>query len=150
MKNNDDLLKLENQLCFPLYAASRLVTREYQPYLEKLNITYPQYLVLLILWEKDGLTVNEIAKKLLLNTNTVTPLLKRMETDGILNRSTTTTDERKIIVKLSRKGKKLKEDALCIPEKLITELMKGPVKPDDLLNLKVLLQKMIVYMSEKQ
>jgi len=150
MNNNDELLKLENQLCFPLYAVSRLVTREYQPYLEKLNITYPQYLVLLILWEQDGLTVNEIAKKLLLNTNTVTPLLKRMETDGIINRNTTTTDERKVIVKLSKKGKKLKEDALCIPQKLITEFMNGPFKPDDLTNLKAILQKMIVYMSGKQ
>jgi DNA-binding MarR family transcriptional regulator len=149
MKNSDDLLKLDNQLCFPLYAASRLVTREYQPYLDKLNITYPQYLVLLILWEQDGLTVNEIAKKLLLNTNTVTPLLKRMETDGILNRSTTTVDERKVIVKLSKKGKNLKEEALCIPQKLITEFMNGPFKPDDLINLKAILQKMIVYMSKK-
>ncbi|NLD92327.1 MAG: MarR family transcriptional regulator [Fibrobacter sp.] len=149
MNNSDELLKLENQLCFPLYAASRLVTREYQPYLDRLNITYPQYLVLLILWEKDGLTVNEIAKKLLLNTNTVTPLLKRMEAVGILNRSTTTADERKVIVKLSRKGKKLKEDALCIPQQLIEEFMNGPVNSDDLLNLKAILQKMIVYLSEK-
>lgn len=149
MINNDELLKLENQLCFPLYAASRLVTREYQPYLEKLNITYPQYLVLLILWEQDGLTVNEIAKKLLLNTNTVTPLLKRMETDGILNRCTTRSDERKIIVKLSKKGKKLKDQALCIPQKLIEEFMSGPFKTDDLINLKAILQKMIVFMSEK-
>ncbi len=149
MNNSDELLKLGNQLCFPLYAASRLVTREYQPHLEKLNITYPQYLVLLILWEKDGLTVNEIAKKLLLNTNTVTPLLKRMETEGILSRSTTTTDERKVIVKLSRKGKKLKEDALCIPQQLKAEFMNGPVNSDDLMNLKAILQKMIVYLSEK-
>lgn len=149
MNNSDELLKLENQLCFPLYAASRLVTREYQPYLENLHITYPQYLVLLILWEKDGLTVNEIAKKLLLNTNTVTPLLKRMETEGILNRSTTTTDERKVIVKLSRKGNKLKEDALCIPQQLIAEFMNGPFNSDDLMNLKAILQKMIVFLSEK-
>ncbi len=148
MNKKDELLKLKNQLCFPLYAASRLVTREYQPYLEKLNITYPQYLVLLILWEEDGLTVNEIAKKLLLNTNTVTPLLKRMETDGILNRNNTAIDERIVIVKLTKKGKSLKEEALCIPEKLIAELMKGPVKLDELINLKNVLQKMIDHLSK--
>lgn len=148
MNKKDELLKLQNQLCFPLYAASRLVTREYQPYLEKLNITYPQYLVLLILWEEDGLTVNEIAKKLLLNTNTVTPLLKRMESEGIINRSSTTTDERKVLVKLTEKGKKLKEEALCIPEKLIAELMKGSVKLDELVNLKAVLQKMIDHLSK--
>lgn len=66
-------LKLENQLCFPIYAASRLITREYKPYLDNLGITYPQYLVLMILWENDGLPVNDIAKKLILNTNTITP-----------------------------------------------------------------------------
>ncbi len=75
-------LKLENQLCFPVYAASRLITREYQPFLDRLGITYPQYLVLMILWEEDGVPVNDIAKKLILNTNTITPLLKRMEKDA--------------------------------------------------------------------
>ncbi|NJO70307.1 MAG: MarR family transcriptional regulator, partial [Bacteroidetes bacterium] len=76
-------LKLENQLCFPVYAVSRLITREYQPYLNKLGITYPQYLVLLVLWEHSSMTVNEISQKLILNTNTITPLLKRMESLGI-------------------------------------------------------------------
>ena len=66
-------LKLDNQLCFPVYAASRLIIREYQPYLEKLNITYPQYLVLMVLWETDELSVNDISKRLILNTNTITP-----------------------------------------------------------------------------
>ncbi|MDP3437320.1 MAG: MarR family transcriptional regulator, partial [Bacteroidales bacterium] len=79
-----DQLKLENQLCFPVYATSRLITREYQPFLDKLQITYPQYLVLMVLWENDTLPVNDIAKKLILNTNTITPLLKRMEQQGLL------------------------------------------------------------------
>jgi DNA-binding MarR family transcriptional regulator len=149
MNNNEDRLKLQNQLCFPLYAASRLVTREYQPYLEKLHITYPQYLVLLVLWEDDELTVNEIAKKLLLNTNTVTPLLKRMETDGIVSRKNATDDERKVLVKLTAKGRKMKEAALCIPEKLAAELMAGPMKLDELIELKVTLQKIIDYLSKK-
>ena len=72
-------LKLENQLCFPFYAVSRLIIRAYQEDLDRLGITYPQYLVMMVLWEKDGISVNEIAEKLILNTNTVTPLLKRME-----------------------------------------------------------------------
>ena len=75
----DEVLKLENQLCFPLYASSRLVTRMYQPLLEKLDITYPQYLIMLVLWENDTITIKEIGRKLLLETNTLTPLLKRME-----------------------------------------------------------------------
>jgi DNA-binding MarR family transcriptional regulator len=75
-------LKLENQLCFPLYTASRLVIQEYQPHLDKLGVTYPQYLVLMILWETDSIAVNEITRRLILNTNTITPVLKRMEAQG--------------------------------------------------------------------
>src|SRR5512145_2779203 len=98
-------LKLSNQLCFPVYAASRFTTREYQPYLDKLGITYPQYLVLLVLWETDGISVNEIALKLILNTNTITPLLKRMEQQGIITRNRSEKDERKVVVSLTKKGK---------------------------------------------
>jgi DNA-binding MarR family transcriptional regulator len=76
-------LKLDNQLCFPFYAVSRLITRAYQADLDALGITYPQYLVLMILWENDKVTVNDVAEKLILNTNTVTPLLKRMEVMGL-------------------------------------------------------------------
>ena len=104
-------LKLENQLCFPVYAASRLITREYQPFLDQLKITYPQYLVLMVLWEHDGLPVNDIAKKLFLNTNTITPLLKRMEQQGLIKRNRSEADERKVLVQLTGKGKKLQEKA---------------------------------------
>ena len=90
-------LKLENQLCFPVYAASRLITREYQPFLDKLKITYPQYLVLMVLWEHGSLPVNDIAKKLILNTNTITPLLKRMEQQGLIIRNRSDKDERKVM-----------------------------------------------------
>ena len=99
-----DQLKLENQLCFPVYAASRLITQEYQPYLNELGITYPQYLVLMLLWEKGEMHVNDIAKKLILNTNTITPLLKRMEQQGIIQRQRSTTDERKVAVSLTEEG----------------------------------------------
>ena len=117
----DTLLQLNNQLCFPLYAASRAVTKLYQPLLEKLDITYPQYLILLVLWEDDALTVNEIGKKLMLETNTLTPLLKRMEVKGIVKRTRSMIDERRVIIKLESKGVSLKQQALCIP----TELLEG-------------------------
>jgi DNA-binding MarR family transcriptional regulator len=112
-------LKLSNQLCFPFYAASMLITRKYQPLLEQLNLTYPQYLVLLVLWENDSLNVGQITSALLLNTNTVTPLLKRMEASGLVQRHRSTTDERQVVVSLTPKGKDLREQAAQVPLKLI-------------------------------
>ena len=94
-------LKLENQLCFPVYAASRLIIREYQPHLDKLGITYSQYLVLMVLWEKDSIAVSEITQRLILNTNTVTPILKRMEAQGLITRQRSASDERKVIITLT-------------------------------------------------
>ena len=143
-------LKLENQLCFPVYAASRLITREYQPYLDKLGITYPQYLVLMILWENDGLTVNDISQKLILNTNTVTPLLKRMETMGIISRKRSETDERKVMISLTDKGMAMREEALEIPEKLVSALMAVNLMPNDLTDLKAKLYEIINYLSGKE
>lgn len=129
-------LKLQNQLCFPVYAASRLIIREYQPYLDRLGITYPQYLVLMILWEEDRMPVNDIAKKLLLNTNTVTPLLKRMEQQGMINRTRSKEDERKVIVQLTEKGVLLQEQAVLIPETLASQLLEGDLNIHDLIRLK--------------
>ncbi len=131
-----DQLKLENQLCFPVYAASRLITRAYQPHLDKLDITYPQYLVLMILWENDNIPVNDIAKKLILNTNTITPLLKRMEQQGFLKRERSKKDERKVIVCLTKKGMVLQKQASLIPEELASHLLTGKLKVDDLIKLK--------------
>ena len=142
-------LKLANQLCFPVYAASRLITREYQPFLDKLGITYPQYLVLMILWEKDGLPVNDIAKKLMLNTNTITPLLKRMEKDGIIRRKRSGEDERKVIVQLTGKGRELQEEAALIPEQLAARLMERELMIDDLVRLKGMLDSMIRSLSKQ-
>jgi DNA-binding MarR family transcriptional regulator len=117
-----DQLKLENQICFPLYAASRLIIRAYQEDLDKMGITYPQYLVLMVLWEHDELTVNEIAEKLILNTNTITPLLKRMEAQHILTREPSKIDQRKVIVKLTEQGNKLQIEASEIPFRLLNKL----------------------------
>jgi MarR family transcriptional regulator, organic hydroperoxide resistance regulator len=114
-----DQLKLENQICFPFYAISRLITRAYQPYLENLGITYPQYLVLLVLWDKDEVSVQHITEKLILNTNTVTPILKRMESIGLINRQKSKEDERRVIISLTQKGKEMKKEAAFIPEKLM-------------------------------
>jgi len=141
-------LKLANQLCFPVYAASRLITREYQPFLDKLSLTYPQYLVLMILWEEDGLPVNDIAKKLILNTNTITPLLKRMEKEGIIRRKRSGEDERKVMVQLTEKGRALQEEAARIPEQLAARLAEGELKIDDLVRLKVTLDSMIRSLSK--
>ncbi len=141
-------LKLENQLCFPVYAVSRLFTREYQPYLNKLNITYPQYLVLMILWEKDQIGVNDIAKKLILNTNTVTPLLKRMETQQLIKRSRSKNDERKVIVELTTKGKNLKNEASEIPQSLSQKLLDSPLNIEDLIDLKKNLELIIELLTK--
>jgi DNA-binding MarR family transcriptional regulator len=100
----EDQLKLDNQICFPLYSVSRLITKAYKPFLEKMGITYPQYLVLMVLWEHGNLSVNQIGEKLLLNTNTLSPLIKRMEKIDLLNRTRSTKDERSVRVELTEKG----------------------------------------------
>lgn len=142
-------LKLDNQLCFPIYAASRLITREYQPYLDKLEITYPQYLVLLVLWEHDGIGVNEIAQKLILNTNTITPLLKRMESQGLLSRERSSNDERKVIVRLTEKGMLMQNAAAEIPQQLGNEIVSSAISVEDLLLLKDKLYAIIDYLNKK-
>jgi DNA-binding MarR family transcriptional regulator len=136
-------LKLDNQVCFPVYAASRLITREYQPYLEEMGITYPQYLVLLVLWESDGITVNDITRKLILNTNTVTPLLKRMEVMGIITRKRSDDDERKVVVQLTQKGKRMREQASVIPEKLAKNILSGEMSINELIDLRDQLNRLI-------
>lgn len=117
-------LKLDNQLCFRLYTAARLVSGAYGPYFEKLGITYPQYLVLLVLWEKDRQPVNDIAKRLHLETNTVTPLLQRMENAGWVTRVKGEVDTRQRIVSLTETGKALEEQAKDIPNQLAREVAK--------------------------
>lgn len=108
-------LKLDNQLCFRFYTVSRLITQAYRPLLSRLGVTYPQYLVLLVLWEQDGRPVNDIAKRLFLETNTMTPLLKRMEQEGLVTRHTGDHDSRKVIVSLTEKGRSLEAFACDIP-----------------------------------
>ncbi len=113
--NVDSALQLDNQLCFALYSASLAMTKLYTPLLSALNLTYPQYLVLLVLWEQDGLTVTALGDRLYLNSGTLTPLLKRMETSGLLLRVRSQEDERRVQVSLTPEGKKLKARAATIP-----------------------------------
>jgi DNA-binding MarR family transcriptional regulator len=145
-----DQLKLENQICFPVYAATRLITRAYQPFLEELGLTYPQYLVLMVLWEADGLGVNEIAEKLLLQTNTITPLLKRMEKEGLLNRMRSRDDERKVLVSLTERGRHLEEKASLVPEELTTALGNTGMSREELMVLKSGLDKLVKLLRENE
>ncbi len=137
-------LKLENQICFPVYAASRLIIRKYQPYLEKLGITYPQYLVMLVLWEHEQLPVNDIAQKLILNTNTVTPLLKRMQTLGLLKREKDSLDERKVLIRLTEKGKIMQKEAESIPQNIADSIHCTSMNLEDLFSLKKQLEQLIL------
>lgn len=122
MMSKEETLLLENQICFPLYAASRLVTKLYQPLLKELDITYPQYLVLLVLWEKERQTVSQLSEQLFLESNTLTPMLKRLEAKGIVTRKRKTNDERVVEVSITAKGEVLKSKAECIPEQLWMKL----------------------------
>ena len=122
--------KLDNQLCFRLYTASRLLTQAYHPLLSSHGLTYPQYLVLLVLWEKDAQPVNDIAKRLKLETNTITPLLKRMEAEGILERKKGETDARQMIVSLTRKGKELQKKLADVPFTVGEAVMCHSVTPE--------------------
>ena len=125
-------LRLDNQVCFRLYSASRLIIQAYTPMLNQLGITYPQYLVLMVLWEKDCQPVNDIAHRLLLETNTVTPLLQRMEKLGIVQRQRGKADKRQQFVSLTAKGKAKEEQAFeIIPAGMGNELSTCPLQLED-------------------
>ena len=108
-------LLLDNQLCFALYSASLAMTKLYKPLLETLGLTYPQYLVMLVLWEQDGLTVSALGERLFLDSGTLTPLLKRMEQSGLVSRQRSVEDERRVEVRLTPDGSKLKTRAASVP-----------------------------------
>ncbi len=115
-RDNCDNLLLDNQVCFALHSTSLLMTKVYKPLLQALNLTYPQYLAMMVLWEKDGLTVGEISTRLLTDPGSLTPLLKRLETEGLLSRTRSKEDERVVIVKLTEQGRALREQARGIPQ----------------------------------
>ena len=140
-----ELLKLENQLCFPLYACSKEVVRRYTPYLDKLNLTYTQYLVMMALWEYGELSVGELGERLYLDSGTLTPMLKKMEEKGFVERVRSTQDERRVNVRLTEAGAAMKEDARSVP------LAMGQcvsIDPDDAAELVRLLRQVLSVVRE--
>jgi len=125
--------KLENQICFPLYVIAKEITGLYRPFLDELGITYSQYLVMMILWDGDGLTVSHIGDKLFLDSGTLTPLLKRLESKGFITRKRKKEDERVVEVFLDEAGRQLQQKACEIPEKIQEKL---GIQPEELLHLK--------------
>jgi DNA-binding MarR family transcriptional regulator len=119
---------LDAQLCFPLYAASRLLTRQYQPLLERFGLTYPQYVVLMVLWEQAPRTVGEIGERALLNSNTLTPLLKRLEAQGLIRRQRAVSDERVVEVHLTERGELLQAECACVQHALREQMAIAPEK----------------------
>lgn len=116
--DHQDTMRLANQLCFPLYAAARNVTRLYTPWLKPLGLTYTQYLVFLVLWEQDGISVTEIGNRLMLDNGTLSPLLKKMEQAGHVTRRRSQEDDRVVVITLTEQGKALQEQARDIPDKV--------------------------------
>ena len=117
-KSKYDALKLENQLCFPLYAAAREVVKRYRPYLDEMDITYTQYITMMVMWEQKEITVKALGEKLFLDSGTMTPVLKSLESKGYVTRKRSTTDERSVSVFLTNRGDALKEKAVDIPAKV--------------------------------
>lgn len=127
-----DSLHLNNQLCFPIYALSRQMTALYRPHLDKMGLTYPQYLVMLALWEHETVSVKKLGNLLWLDSGTLTPLLKRMEENELLTRSRSKTDERVVNISLSDKGKTLRESAKDLPDLLKQQLENDGVQLEQL------------------
>lgn len=135
-----DCLKLENQLCFPLYASAKEVVRKYTPFLEELDITYTQYITLMVLWENPDITVKDLGEKLFLDSGTLTPLLKKLESKGIIKRTRDQSDERVLRVSLTYEGNKLRDKAVKIPAQIGACL---PLTPEEAGTLYTLLYKML-------
>ncbi len=141
-----DVLKLENQLCFPLYACSRGMIKLYRPYLEPLGLTYTQYIAMMVFWEHKKINVKELGKKLYLDSGTLTPVLKSLEAKGFVNRYRSAEDERVLLVEITEAGEALKEKALHIPEELAKCVN---LEDEETLELYQLLYKLLHGESEK-
>ncbi len=116
--NKYDSLRLENQLCFPIYAAGKEIVKRYHPILDELDLTYTQYITMMVLWQTDGISVKELGDKLFLDSGTLTPLLKSMEKKGYVKRCRSEEDERRVLVYLTDEGRDLRESALAVPEQV--------------------------------
>ena len=118
MADKYDNLKLSNQLCFPLYAVSNKIIRNYKPLLDELDLTYTQYIVMMVLWEEENINESALGNKLFLKSNTLTPLLKKLEDKGYISLRRNSSDIRNLVIALTEKGRKLKERAICVPESI--------------------------------
>ena len=145
MAGKYDSLKLENQLCFPLYACSKEIVRRYKTYLDKLDLTYTQYIVMMVMWEEKELNVKELGDKLFLDSGTLTPVLKKLEAKGYVTRERSNIDERTLIVTLTDSGKELREMAVDIPVG-----MRGCLKLSDeeMIQLRTMLGKILSDMGD--
>lgn len=141
-----DGLKLENQLCFPLYAASREIIKQYRPLLESLDLTYTQYIAMMVFWQEKKINVKELGKKLYLDSGTLTPVLKSLEAKGYVHRYRSAQDERVLMVEITEKGEALKDKAVSVPEALA-----GCVRlnPEEAVQLYQLLYKILGSISEE-
>lgn len=144
---NKDALSLDEQLCFPIYALSRLITKRYREFLDPLDLTYTQYITMLVLWEKDRLSVSEIGQRLRLDSGTLTSVLRSMEAAGLLKRTRNSMDERSLVVTLTNKGTDLRRKALDVPANM-AGCMALPM--DELKALKVSSEKLLRIMDESQ
>jgi DNA-binding MarR family transcriptional regulator len=133
-------IRLENQLCFPLYVCSKEIVRRYKPYLDELNLTYTQYIAMMVLWEEREVTVTELGKQLFLDSGTLTPLLKKLEQKGFVTRKRMESDERNVCISITDKGDKLKEEAVKIPEKMSCCIS---LNPEEVKTLYTILQKVL-------
>lgn len=137
-KLTEEALRLDNQLCFSLYATSKEIIRRYKPLLDKFDITYTQYITLLVLWEQDGLTVKTLGERLYLDSGTLTPLLTKLESKGLIEKKKNTKDSRETTIRLSNKGRELKEKIIVVPTSMGACVK---LELDDLLLLQKLLKK---------
>ncbi len=132
MADTYDMLKLKNQLCFPLYACSKEIVKAYKPYLDELDLTYTQYITMMVMWEHKVLRVKEVGKYLFLDSSTLTPLLKRLEEKGYVKRRRSRDDERDLIVTITERGEALKEKAVKVQKKFSACISLEPQKAQDL------------------
>jgi DNA-binding MarR family transcriptional regulator len=135
-----DALKLENQLCFPLYAAARGIVKKYTPFLDKIGLTYTQYITMMVLWEKKTISAKELGAALYLDSGTLTPLLKKLEKSGLAKRERSARDERNLIVSITEKGEALRERAEVIPRRMADCV---GLEPEEAENLYALLYKLL-------
>ena len=135
-----DILKLENQMCFPLYALSREIIKLYKPYLDKFNLTYTQYIAMLVMWEEEKIVFKELGKKLHLDSGTLTPVLKKLESMGLIIKYRSKEDDRIVIIELTESGKQLKDEVIGIPKKVFCE---SGISEEDAVQFKYYLDKIL-------